>query len=110
MKSMKGKNFDIYYPEVGSDDFTKIVEVKSMTIEPLEPCSHKGCLSHVTHPCEGCGRIAGEFFRDYNKTVKLHYDEQKKPFNLVGEEIKDIEYLHLKHGGKIPYEKYLKRG
>lgn len=25
-----------------------------------EPCSHKGCLSHVTHPCEGCGRIQGE--------------------------------------------------
>ena len=24
-----------------------------------EPCGHPGCLSHVTHPCEGCGRIAG---------------------------------------------------
>lgn len=24
-----------------------------------EPCYHPGCLSHVTHPCEGCGRIAG---------------------------------------------------
>ena len=24
-----------------------------------EPCRHKGCLSHVSHPCEGCGRIAG---------------------------------------------------
>ena len=24
-----------------------------------EPCSHAGCLSHVTHPCEGCGRIGG---------------------------------------------------
>src|ERR1019366_5691030 len=21
-----------------------------------EPCKHKGCLSHITHPCEGCGR------------------------------------------------------
>jgi hypothetical protein len=25
-----------------------------------EPCSHKGCLSHISHPCEGCGRIAGK--------------------------------------------------
>lgn len=25
-----------------------------------EPCNHPGCLSHRTHPCEGCGRIAGE--------------------------------------------------
>lgn len=24
-----------------------------------EPCSHHGCLNHTTHPCEGCGRIAG---------------------------------------------------
>lgn len=24
-----------------------------------EPCNHPGCLSHVSHPCEGCGRIAG---------------------------------------------------
>ena len=24
-----------------------------------EPCKHAGCLSHVSHPCEGCGRVAG---------------------------------------------------
>lgn len=24
-----------------------------------EPCKHPGCLNHVSHPCEGCGRIAG---------------------------------------------------
>lgn len=24
-----------------------------------EPCSHRGCLNHITHPCEGCGRIGG---------------------------------------------------
>jgi hypothetical protein len=23
------------------------------------PCRHKGCLYHITHPCEWCGRIAG---------------------------------------------------
>lgn len=23
------------------------------------PCSHSGCLSHLSHPCEGCGRIGG---------------------------------------------------
>lgn len=21
------------------------------------PCGHPGCLHHVTHPCEGCGRV-----------------------------------------------------
>ena len=29
------------------------------TIEGGEPCSHKGCLSHLSHPCERCGRIGG---------------------------------------------------
>jgi hypothetical protein len=23
------------------------------------PRKHLGCLSHITHPCEGCGRIGG---------------------------------------------------
>lgn len=23
------------------------------------PCEHPGCLNHVTHPCEVCGRVAG---------------------------------------------------
>lgn len=30
-------------------------------LRPDEPCAHAGCLSHVTHPCEGCGRIAGQY-------------------------------------------------
>lgn len=25
-----------------------------------EPCDHSGCLNHVFHPCEGCGRVAGK--------------------------------------------------
>lgn len=39
------------------------IEVVSMeqleTPAEGEPCSHRGCLNHTTHPCEGCGRIAG---------------------------------------------------
>jgi len=29
------------------------------TIKEGQPCGHRGCLHHVSHPCEGCGRIAG---------------------------------------------------
>lgn len=28
-------------------------------MKPGEPCSHPGCLSHISHPCDGCGRIGG---------------------------------------------------
>lgn len=24
-----------------------------------QPCKHSGCLNHISHPCEGCGRIGG---------------------------------------------------
>ncbi len=24
-----------------------------------QPCKHRGCLSHISHPCEGCGRVGG---------------------------------------------------
>ena len=26
----------------------------------FQPCEHRGCLSHISHPCEGCGRIGGD--------------------------------------------------
>lgn len=25
-----------------------------------EPCEHPGCLSHISHPCENCGRVGGK--------------------------------------------------
>lgn len=33
-----------------------------------QPCHHPGCASHVSHPCEGCGRVGarGEAFRRVN--------------------------------------------
>lgn len=27
--------------------------------DELKSCGHPGCLSHVTHPCGGCGRMMG---------------------------------------------------
>lgn len=31
----------------------------TVKFENGEPCAHPGCLSHISHPCEECGRIAG---------------------------------------------------
>jgi len=30
-------------------------------LRPDQPCGHPGCLHHFTHPCDGCGRIAGRW-------------------------------------------------
>ena len=32
-----------------------------------DSCGHPGCLNHATHPCEGCGRIAGR--GEVSKTI-----------------------------------------
>jgi len=47
-----------------------------------EPCSHRGCLNHITHPCDGCGRIRGqrtlEFaLETYNHSFAVTYDGDK---------------------------------
>jgi len=39
------------------------IEDTGHALEPDEPCGHPGCLSHITHPCEGCGRVAGHLPR-----------------------------------------------
>lgn len=37
-----------------------------------EPCSHRGCLAHISHPCDGCGRIGGrgEAFEGEGQAIK----------------------------------------
>lgn len=35
-----------------------------MDLKDGQPCQHPGCLSHVSHPCEGCHRIGGRKMKD----------------------------------------------
>ena len=41
----------------------------------MKPCGHSGCLSHFTHPCEGCGRIQG-----YEFSEDVHYAAEKASY------------------------------
>lgn len=49
-----------------------------------KPCSHPGCLNHVTHPCEGCGRIGGMDMETILikkiKSIQEEYAEAIKPY------------------------------
>ena len=38
----------------------KVQTERSNCIPDGSPCSHPGCLSHISHPCEGCGRVGGQ--------------------------------------------------
>lgn len=46
-----------YYVKHPDDSYS---EAYPQPIRDGEPCNHPGCLSHVSHPCEGCGRLAGK--------------------------------------------------
>ncbi len=35
------------------------VAEEKILFEDGQPCKHNACLNHLSHPCEGCGRIAG---------------------------------------------------
>ena len=37
---------------------SSLKEQEFVSLKPGEPCSHSGCASHLSHPCEGCGRYA----------------------------------------------------
>jgi hypothetical protein len=37
----------------------KVVVPERHVLRDGEPCTHPGCLRHLTHPCEGCGRVGG---------------------------------------------------
>lgn len=44
------------------DDIISKLEERRKWLESLPdgvPCDHRGCLSHISHPCEGCGRVGG---------------------------------------------------
>jgi hypothetical protein len=47
-------------PELQYTGPTKLIHsILNMQLPDGVPCTHSGCLNHMTHPCEGCGRIAG---------------------------------------------------
>ena len=39
--------------------FNALVPADKRILRDGEPCGHPGCLHHISHPCEGCGRIGG---------------------------------------------------
>ena len=86
-----------------------------------EPCAHPGCLHHVTHPCEGCGRLGGRRIKKRVKkiivgSVVQEWDEEKEcfvsqefiaaAFDDVTYEDEDGEQYSSWYGGKLG-ESYL---
>ena len=45
---------------------------------PDEPCPHSGCLQHVSHPREGCGRIAGRYPSEIISELRAELEQVRK--------------------------------
>ena len=77
-----------------------------------EPCSHPGCAHHITHPCEGCGRIAArgrttaQKYFDLKMVVKQMRDHQDagpelgEPFYIWSDKMKELKKLVDKEVGR----------
>lgn len=61
-----------------------MTEASKKELKDGEPCDHPGCLNHVTHPCEGCGRIAG-------KNIKKEIEELQAIYERLWREMIAIE-------------------
>ena len=67
--------------------------IKSKKIKQLkdgESCGHTGCLNHISHPCEYCGRIAG-----MNNLVKVDLDGLNCQKSRERQSRWDIRFLEL---------------
>ena len=63
----QGHDPEVYWWKDGKwvklGDVARAAEMRASWLANLPdgvPCDHPGCLSHITHPCEVCGRIGGK--------------------------------------------------
>ena len=56
-----------------------------------QPCEHKGCDRHLSHPCEGCGRIGA-------KGVIYEQQEPLFDFALECEKMKPNKTMEVGYG------------
>jgi len=86
---------------------------------PGVPCEHPGCLHHITHPCEGCGRIGGHWNNEEDdqslpkeeleldsldylsyEPVKSLEKERRRAMICTLQDIFRDNNVHIHHGGK----------
>lgn len=56
------------------EDIKKLEEI----LKCKSPCSHPGCYSHQSHPCEICGRISGFLPKEEEYIIKTRIEVLKE--------------------------------
>jgi len=77
-----------------------------------EPCKHSGCLSHVSHPCEECGRIAGHYPMTMLQKIQIMIEDNEGETDSYGlasditaliDGLEDSAYDEGRHDGLQEY-------
>lgn len=68
-----------------------------MELKDGVPCRHPGCLNHVSHPREGCGRIAGKSPAKNTRATDPLLKEMAEALELV----KDVKEINHRDRGFI---------
>ena len=71
-----------------------------------EPCRHPGCLSHISHPCEVCGRIGGTQMSAPKCKECKHCSDERSLTSSINNHYctnKDNRYIKQNHAVRIPY-------
>lgn len=62
-----------------------------------EPCSHPGCASHISHACEGCGRIGAR-----GKSVPTYVTYKGKVMGECARDVCSVASLKGEHCPEVP--------
>lgn len=57
----------------GLNDHIHLQPFNAIELQDGHPCSHLGCKQHISHPCEGCGRIGAKGI-----AIVYGYDEKSE--------------------------------
>lgn len=70
-----------------------------MMLRDGEPCKHPGCLNHLSHPCEGCGRIGGRTPKEFKRWKS---PDGKEYFIGIDVALGDDQSFSAAHNDGIP--------
>lgn len=72
------------------------IDEREILFDDSEPCRHFGCKAHITHPCEGCGRIAARGIKYKNIFADVLGYNQKLGYRRITLKREGFQDLRLR--------------
>lgn len=100
LESMNEEDKEIILSQSNKPFIDDIVEGKIEYLREGEACVHIGCINHISHPCEICGRIGAvgskwiykSVLNDEKNRILRERREQGKYFSLTLELKRELDF------------------